>query len=100
MGIVARNYLCSYNTPIGYVNVVMEVRIMEEKKRIIRKKAKVFKEQCVACGTCETECPIGAIKVVAGVFAKVDEDRCVGCSKCEKVCPASVIEIIEKEVVK
>ncbi|WP_139904476.1 4Fe-4S dicluster-binding protein [Clostridium thermarum] len=73
---------------------------MEEKKKIIRKKAKVLKDQCVACGTCEAECPIEAIKVVAGVFAEVDEGRCVGCSKCEKVCPASIIEIIEKEVVK
>jgi ferredoxin len=73
---------------------------MEEKKKILRKKAKVLKELCVACGSCETECPIGAIKVVAGVFAKVDEDRCVGCSKCERVCPASVIEMITKEVVR
>lgn len=74
--------------------------IMEEKKKVIRKKAHVLKNQCVACGTCVGECPIGAIKVVAGVFADVDENRCVGCSKCEKVCPASVIEIIAKEMVK
>lgn len=69
-----------------------------EKKKVMRKKAKVLKEQCVACGTCVNECPIGAIKVIGGVFAEVDENKCVGCSKCEKVCPASVIEIIMKEV--
>lgn len=72
----------------------------EEKKKIIRKKAQVLKSECVACGTCTTECPMGAIKIVAGVFAEVEQNKCVGCAKCEKVCPASVIEIIEKEVVK
>jgi ferredoxin len=70
------------------------------KKKVMRKKAQVLKNQCVACGTCVKECPIGAIKVIAGVFAEVDQTRCVGCGKCEKVCPASVIEIITKEEVK
>jgi ferredoxin len=75
------------------------VMMTEEKKKVIRKKAKVLKNQCVACGTCVSECPIGAIKIIGGVFAQVDENKCVGCSKCEKACPASVIEIIMKEVV-
>lgn len=74
--------------------------LVQEKKKITRKKAEILKSECVACGTCVSECPIGAIKVVAGVFAEVDQNRCVGCGKCEKVCPASVIEIIAKEVVK
>jgi ferredoxin len=79
----------------------MEVAmIVEEKKKIVRKKAQVLTSECVACGTCAAECPIGAIKIVAGVFAEVDQNRCVGCEKCVKVCPASVIEIIEKELVK
>lgn len=73
---------------------------MEEKKKIIRKKAQVLKNECVACGACASACPIGAIKIVSGMFAEVDQNRCVGCSKCEKVCPASVIEMISKEVVK
>ncbi|MDS0525177.1 4Fe-4S binding protein [Clostridium sp. SHJSY1] len=71
-----------------------------EKKKVIRKKAQVLKNQCVACGTCIKECPISAIKVVQGVFAEVDQTRCVGCGKCERACPASVIEIIAKEEVK
>jgi ferredoxin len=74
--------------------------IVDEKKKIVRKKAEVFKTQCVACGACANECPIGAIKIVAGVFAEVDQNRCVGCSKCEKVCPTYAIEIITKEVAK
>lgn len=74
--------------------------MVEEKKKILRKKAQVLKSECVACGACMNECPIGAIKVKSGMFAEVDQDRCVGCSKCEKVCPASVIKMITKEVVK
>lgn len=70
------------------------------KKKIIRKKAQVLQNQCVSCGTCMKECPIGAINIIEGVFAEVDQTRCVGCGKCEKVCPASVIEIITKEEMK
>ena len=72
--------------------------VLDEKKKTIRKKAEVLKNDCVACGTCLKECPLGAIKVVAGVFAEIDQTRCVGCEKCERVCPASAIEIIKKEV--
>ena len=72
----------------------------EVKKKIIRKKAQVMKDSCVACGTCVNVCPLNAIKIVAGVFAEVDQSKCVGCSKCAKECPASVIDIITKEEVK
>ncbi|MCM8711676.1 4Fe-4S binding protein [Clostridium sp. SYSU_GA19001] len=73
---------------------------IETKKKILKRKAQVDKNNCVACGTCANVCPLGAIKIVAGVFAEVDEQKCVGCSKCVKECPASVIEIITKEEVK
>lgn len=72
----------------------------EVKKKILRKKAQVMKDSCVACGTCVNVCPLNAIKIVAGVFAEVDQSKCVGCSKCAKECPASVIDIITKEEVK
>lgn len=72
---------------------------LETKKKIAKKKAQVIKKDCVACGTCINVCPLGAIKIVAGVFAEVDQDKCVGCSKCVNICPASTIEIItQKEV--
>jgi Fe-S-cluster-containing hydrogenase component 2 len=74
--------------------------IVQTKKIIIKKKAEVDKNSCVACGTCANVCPIGAIKIVAGVFAEVAQIKCVGCSKCAKECPASVIEIVTKEEVK
>ena len=56
----------------------------------------VDKNYCVACGACEKECPISAIKVMNGIAAEVDMTKCVGCGKCAKICPASVIEIRNK----
>lgn len=63
----------------------------------LKKKAHIIKNNCVACGTCVKVCPVGAIKIVSGVYAEVNEDKCVGCSKCAKECPASVIEMVNKE---
>ena len=79
------------------VSIVMS---LETTKKVVKRKAQVIKDDCVACGTCVNVCPIEAIKIIAGVFAEVDQSKCVGCSKCVKECPASVIEIITKEEVK
>lgn len=70
----------------------------QEQRKKIKRMAKVLKEDCVACGTCASICPMSAITIIAGVFAQVDPSKCVGCSKCFKECPASVIEMISNEV--
>ena len=64
---------------------------------MIRKKAIVNNEYCVACGACIHDCPRKAIKIHKGLFAEVDIQNCVGCGKCEKICPASVITMIKSE---
>lgn len=65
---------------------------------MLKKKAIVDKNYCVACGACAKVCPLGIINIEQGVFAKVNLDKCVGCGKCVKTCPASVIEIQKVEV--
>ena len=65
---------------------------------MLKKKAIVDKNYCVACGACKKVCPLGIINIEQGVFAKVNLDKCVGCGKCAKTCPASVIEIQKIEV--
>ena len=60
--------------------------------------AKVDKTQCVACGACTKECPMGAISIWRGCYAKIDENICIGCGKCTKVCPAGCIEVLNREV--
>lgn len=58
-----------------------------------RKKAKVFRDDCVACGACVNVCPVGAIYIHKGIWADVDPEKCIGCSKCEVICPASAINM-------
>lgn len=61
------------------------------------KKIAMVSKECVACGCCEKECPLGAISVFIGLYAVVDANKCIGCGKCAKICPASVISIVERE---
>ncbi|MDD4160338.1 MAG: 4Fe-4S binding protein [Synergistaceae bacterium] len=58
-----------------------------------RKKAKVLREDCVACGACVNVCPAAAVIIHKGIWADVDHDRCIGCSKCAAICPASAIRM-------
>lgn len=67
---------------------------------MLKKKAIVNINECVACGSCVKVCPLNLINIEQGVFAKINLDRCVGCGKCAKTCPASVIEIQKVEVEK
>ena len=48
--------------------------------------AYVITDECVACGTCEAECPSEAISEGDGKYV-IDADKCVDCGTCESVCP-------------
>ena len=48
--------------------------------------------KCVGCGSCESVCPVEAIKVQESV-AKVDEDTCIECGACTNECPAEAISL-------
>lgn len=80
----------------AYKEVSVEITVkmnQDRKKGKAKKKAVVSQSECVACGSCETVCPLNAITIFKGNYAKVDEDICVGCGKCQKACPASVITV-------
>lgn len=62
---------------------------------MIKRKAVVDKQFCVACGCCIKVCPRNAIHIEKGLFASIDKSLCVGCKKCKNECPASVIEMEE-----
>lgn len=53
--------------------------------------AKVDEDKCVGCGSCETVCPVGAIKIEGGK-AKISDD-CVECGACVSECPVDAISI-------
>jgi ferredoxin len=50
-------------------------------------------EECIACGTCIDECPVGAIS--AGDIYVIDPDLCTDCGSCAEVCPVECISIVE-----
>ncbi len=52
--------------------------------------AYVISDSCVSCGTCEPECPVGAISQGDSQF-QIDESACVECGTCAGVCPTGAI---------
>ncbi|PID90959.1 MAG: 4Fe-4S ferredoxin [Bacteroidetes bacterium] len=51
--------------------------------------AYVISDECVACGSCQPECPVEAIS--AGDIYKIDASLCTDCGSCAAVCPTSCI---------
>lgn len=50
---------------------------------------KINPDTCVACGTCQGECPSGAIK--EGDVYSIDPDVCISCGACADACPMGAI---------
>ena len=46
-------------------------------------------QDCVACGTCISECPVGAIS--EGDIYTSDPNACIDCGTCADVCPQGAI---------
>lgn len=47
-------------------------------------------EDCVSCGSCEAECPVGAISEGDGIYV-IDPDTCTECGACADACPVEAI---------
>ena len=47
--------------------------------------AHVISDECVSCGACESECPVGADHM------QIDASACVDCGACESACPTGAI---------
>ena len=52
--------------------------------------AYVISGNCLSCGSCEGECPVGAISQGDGKY-EINPDVCLECGSCEAACPAGAI---------
>ncbi|MBE5753193.1 MAG: 4Fe-4S dicluster domain-containing protein [Clostridiales bacterium] len=53
--------------------------------------AHVITNECVACGACESTCPVEAIKLGEEGIYVIDPDTCVDCGACKDGCPVGAI---------
>ena len=47
-------------------------------------------DECIMCGTCEGECPVGAIAEGEGKY-EIDAYACIECGSCAAACPVGAI---------
>ncbi|ABK62632.1 4Fe-4S binding protein [Clostridium botulinum] len=47
-------------------------------------------DSCVSCGSCASECPVGAISQGDSQF-EIDANSCIDCGNCANVCPVGAI---------
>ena len=53
--------------------------------------AYVIGDDCVACGTCIDECPVGAIS--EGEKYSINPEQCTECGTCADACPSGAISL-------
>ena len=46
----------------------------------------VITDECIACGACESECPVSCIKQDGDKYV-INKDDCIECEACAGVCP-------------
>lgn len=53
--------------------------------------AHIITDDCISCGTCESECPVGAISAGDDKYV-IDADACIDCGACLSACPTEAIK--------
>lgn len=48
---------------------------------------KIDRSKCICCGTCDVECPFGAVIISAEGKFSISEEKCRDCGICASVCP-------------
>lgn len=51
----------------------------------------LIKERCIKCGTCEKNCPVGAISLKP--YPEIDRKKCIRCYCCHELCPQTAYSL-------
>jgi NAD-dependent dihydropyrimidine dehydrogenase PreA subunit len=51
----------------------------------------INEEECIACGSCISECPLDPPAISEGDVYSIDPDVCTECGTCADACPAGAI---------
>ena len=57
---------------------------------------KIICEECILCGSCESECPKGAISEGEDCYV-IDPEKCNDCGSCAEVCPQECIKAPDEQ---
>ncbi len=56
----------------------------------------VLEEKCIQCGSCELNCPVGAVKLKP--FPVFDREKCIHCFVCMENCRGGAIKLVESQM--
>ncbi len=48
--------------------------------------------ECISCGACAAQCPVGAIAEGDGKY-EIDPNACIECGACAAQCPVGTIDL-------
>lgn len=55
------------------------------------------KQNCISCGACVKDCPVGIHRIKDGKHHVNREIKCIGCKNCEKACLYRAIQIVGED---